>query len=91
MTDEQKALAYYRAAFFKAVPQFVPATVRMTAEVFGDFPWRGAGVPAGDHECKCNRWGAVMVKDREGELLGLRPAEFEPLTWRENEEYAHES
>lgn len=39
---------------------------------------------AGEHECKCNKWGAVSVTDRAGAGLGLRLDEFEPLTWREN-------
>lgn len=85
MTDEQKAAAYYKAAFHKMAPLFVPARVRVVRDVFGDFPFRGAGVPAGEHNCFCNQWGAVSVKDRDGELLGLRPGEFEPLSWRENE------
>lgn len=84
MTDEQKEAAYYEAAARKEVPAFVPAIVRLKNELFGDFPFRGAGVAAGDHSCTCNRWGAVAVKDRAGELLGLRIAEFEPLVWQEN-------
>jgi|CXWL01.1.fsa_nt_gi hypothetical protein len=91
MTDEQKALAYYHAAFLRKVPQFVPATVRLQRDVFGDFPFSGVGALAGDHECGCNKWGAVQVKDRAGEWLGLRPDEFAVLSWRENEEYSHES
>ena len=54
-------------------------------EVFGDFPFRGAGVAPGEYECFVNKWGAVSVKDRDGELLGLRPAEFEIVSWREND------
>lgn len=84
MTDEQKAAAYYKAGMLKQAPPAVPATVRVLHEQFGDFPFRGAGVPAGDHECLCNKWGAVSVLDRAGNALGLRLDEFEPLTWREN-------
>lgn len=79
------ALAYYKAAMLKQRPPFVPATVRVLELTFGDGPFKGAGVVQGDHECQCNQWGAVAVFDRAGKPLGLRPAEFEPLTWRANE------
>lgn len=84
MTDAQKAAAYYKAGLLKQAPPWVPATVRVLNEQFGDPPFRGAGVAAGEHECKCNKWGAVTVTDRAGAGLGLRLDEFEPLTWREN-------
>ncbi len=85
MTDQQKAAAYYKAGILKQAPPWVPATVRVLREQFGDFPFRGAGAAAGEHECHCNRWGAVSVTDREGKQLGLRLDEFDALTWRENE------
>ena len=84
MTDEQKALAYYKAAVEQEAPPFVPARVRVLRETFGDPPFRGAGVEAGEHDCNCNKWGAVDVTDRSGKRLGLRPREFEPIAWREN-------
>ena len=84
MTDDQKAAAYYKFGALHEAPPFVPATVRTMREMRGDFPFFGAGVPAGEHECQCNRWGAVSVLDRAGKPLGLRLDEFEPLTWREN-------
>lgn len=84
MTDEQKAAAYYKAGMLKQAPPWVPATVYVSREQFGDPPFRGAGVPSGDHACECNKWGAVSVLDRAGALLGLRLDEFEPRTWREN-------
>ena len=70
MTDDQKAAAYYRSGMLK--------------EQFGDGPFRGAGVSAGEHDCRCNKWGAVSVSARDGKLLGLRPDEFEPVAWRES-------
>lgn len=85
MTNEQKALAYYKAALEQRTPPWVPCRVRLAREVFGDAPWRGAGVAAGEHLCHCNKWGAVSVLDRSGKPLGLRPIEFEPISWRENE------
>lgn len=84
MTDDQKAAAYYKFGALHEAPPFVPATVRTTRTLYGDFPFRGAGVLAGDHECRSNKWGAVSVTDRNGNQLGLRLNEFEPLTWREN-------
>lgn len=84
MTDEQKALAYYKAVVEQKMPPFVPSRVRLARVVFGDPPFRGAGVQAGEHDCICNRWGAVIVVDRAGKRLGLRRNEFEPIAWREN-------
>jgi hypothetical protein len=84
VTDEQKALAYYKSAVEQVAPPWVPVRVRVLRQVFGDPPFRGAGVAPGDHDCTCNTWGAVAVLDRAGQLLGLRPAEFEPIAWREN-------
>lgn len=84
MTDEQKALAYYKAAVEGRSPPWVPARVRVMKQVFGDPPFRGAGVAVGEHDCTCNQWGAVAVLDRAGKQLGLRPTEFEPVAWREN-------
>lgn len=84
-SSDQMALAYYKAAMLKKAPPFVPATVRVLELTFGDGPFKGAGVEQGDHECQCNQWGAVAVFDRAGKPLGLRPNEFEPLTWRANE------
>ncbi len=57
MTDDQKAAAYYKAGMLKLAPQWVPATVHVKREQFGDPPFLGAGVPAGDHECQSNKWG----------------------------------
>lgn len=77
--------AYYKAGLLKQAPDHVPARVRVLREQFGDGPFRGAGVPAGEHDCRCNKWGAVSVLARDGKPLGLRLDEFEPVAWRENE------
>ena len=61
MTDDQKAAAYYKAAMLKEAPPFVPARVRVLKEQFGDGPFRGAGVPAGEHDCRCNKWGTYRI------------------------------
>lgn len=84
MTDDQKAAAYYKAGALRQAPPFVPAKVRVLNEQFGDGPFRGAGVPAGEHDCSANAWGAVSVLDRAGKPLGLRLDEFEPLAWVAN-------
>lgn len=84
MTDEQKATAYYKAGMLKQAPPWVPARVKVLRDQYGDPPFRGAGVPAGEHDCQSNKWGAVSVIARDGKALGLRLDEFEPLAWREN-------
>lgn len=33
-------------------------------------------------ECECNQFGAVSVRAEDGHMLGIKPAEFEPVTWR---------
>lgn len=83
--------AYYKACANKQKPPFVPSRVKVLKEQFGDFPFLGAGVAAGEHECTCNQWGAVSVVDREGKLLGLRPDEFEPISWRQVEGNANDT
>ncbi len=84
MTDDQKAAAYYKAGLLQKAPPFVPARVRVLREQFGDAPFRGAGVAAGECDCQCNKWGAVSVIARDGKPLGLRLDEFEPVAWVEN-------
>ena len=84
ISDAEKSALYYSASSRKVKPEFVPATVNVFREVFGDFPCMGAGVAAGVVECTCNPYGAVTVIDRSGERLGLKLNEFAPVTWREN-------
>ena len=84
LTDSQKATAYYKAGMLNKAPPWVPSRVRVLREQFGDVPFSGASVAAGEHECQCNRWGAVSVLARDGKALGLRLDEFEPVAWREN-------
>ena len=64
MTDEQKEAAYYKAGMLKKAPPFVPARVRVLKEQFGDGPFRGAGVSAGEHDCRCNKWGALESRSQ---------------------------
>jgi len=81
-TDEQMALAYYRAVTLKLRPEFVPETVKILQEVRSSLPFSRAAVYPGVAGCSCNPWGAVTVKASDKSMLGLLPAEYEPLTWR---------
>jgi hypothetical protein len=85
VTDDQKSAAYYKAGMLKLAPPWVPSRVHVLREQFGDFPSCGAGVAAGEHDCRCNKWGAVSVIARDGRPLGLRLDEFEPVAWRAQE------
>lgn len=84
MTEDQKAAAYYKAGLLTQAPPFVPSRVLVLREQFGDAPFLGAGVAAGEHDCACNRWGAVNVTARDGRPLGLRLNEFDVVAWMEN-------
>lgn len=78
-----RALDYYRAAFRRERPAYVPATIRLLHDVRGDATIGHRSVArAGEHECECNQFGAVSVRAEDGHMLGIKPAEFEPVTWR---------
>ena len=79
------ALDYYRAAVEQRAPKWVPARVRLDGPVRGDYPIGHTTLAeAGDHDCESNRWGAVSVRATNGQMLGVKPSEFEPIAWREN-------
>ena len=79
------ALDYYRAGLEHRAPKWVPSRVRFPARVRGDYPFGHTTLAeAGDHDCESNRYGALSVIATDGTLLGIKPAEFEPLEWREN-------
>lgn len=83
LAEAVRALDYYRAAFRRERPAYVPATIRLLHDVRGDAPLGHRSVArAGKHECECNQFGAVSVRAEDGHMLGIRPAEFEPVTWR---------
>ncbi|QFY42953.1 hypothetical protein F6R98_10290 [Candidatus Methylospira mobilis] len=86
----EKHYVYYKAAALKIMPRFIPDRIRVLKDKFGDFPFRGAGVAAGEHDCMVNKWGAVSVTARDGKRLGLKLDEFEPISFRENPAYAQE-
>lgn len=80
------AADYYRAGVEQRAPKWVPARVRLASQVRGDFPIGHSSVAeAGDHDCTCNKWGAVSVRAGNGKMLGLRPAEFDVVAWKANE------
>jgi TPR repeat protein len=95
MTDEQKALEYYRTAAMQGhvegrptpIPPFVPCRVRLERRVRGDFPFgHQAAVGPGEMDCKANPLGAVSVVADNGQELGLRLHEFVPIAWAANPE-----
>ena len=79
-SDDDKARAYARAGLEHAVPPFVPARIRLR----GDLVFAAAVAEPGEHDYHCNRYGAVSVRATNGDLLGLKPAEFEVVAWRPN-------
>lgn len=83
-SDEMMALNYYRAAFRAWRPDFVPCRVRLGEPVRGDGPFRTTVALAGDYDCECNQWGACSVRATNGQLLGIKPGEFEPIAFRPN-------
>lgn len=66
------------------MPSRIPVRVRIHRRVSGDFPFHTVFAMPGDYPCECNRYGAVSVKAMNGEMLGLRPAEFEALEYGPN-------
>lgn len=84
LSPDEKALRYYRSASEGKRPDYVPSRIRLPRAVHGDFPFHGVLADAGEHACECNQWGAVSVLASDGRLLGVKPAEFEPLEWRKN-------
>lgn len=84
MTDAEKALSYYKSGMQFVAPPFVPSRVRLPVRVCGDGPFDSTYADAGEHDCRCNRWGAVSVLATNGQWLGVKPAEFDVIAWRSN-------
>jgi hypothetical protein len=82
--DKDIALAYYKAARERTRPAFVPARVRLPRIVRGDFIFSGTIAEAGDHDCESNQCGAICVRATNGEMLGLKPAEYDVIGWTPN-------
>lgn len=63
-------------------PPVVPSMVRIHRRVAGDWPiGHLAVVMPGVYTCQSNPYGAVSVKAGNGTMLGLKPAEYEPVAW----------
>lgn len=84
LDEAAAALSYYRAGLQQEAPEYVPKVVRITRQVRGDGPFRMTRATPGEHEVECNRWGAVSVRAGDGQMLGLRPSEFDVVVWRRN-------
>jgi hypothetical protein len=79
------ALEYYQAAFEHRRPTWVPSRVSVPHQVRGDPPFgHTMVVDPGEHACECNQWGAVSVRARNGQMLGIKSREFSVLTWQRN-------
>jgi hypothetical protein len=86
MTEIEKALNYYRSAVEHSRPDYVPVRVRLRQRVTGDFPYTAIYAEAGEHDCQSNPWGAISVQASNGQMLGVKPSEFDVLAWRLNAE-----
>lgn len=84
LDEAAAALSYYRAGLLQERPEFVPKTVVLMRGACGDGPFRATRVSSGQYVVECNRWGAVSVRASNGQMLGLRPAEFEVTSWTRN-------
>lgn len=86
LTNTIKALDYYRAGMERRRPSWVPSRIVLLRQVRSDFPMapRAAVAEAGEYECHSNAIGAVSVRTTNGDMLGVRPVEFEVTGWREN-------
>ena len=80
----EKAWNYYKSAIQGARPNYVPSRIYLPNRVQGDGPFRSTFAEAGEHECSSNSWGALSVRATNGQMLGIKPAECEPVAWREN-------
>lgn len=88
LSAKLKALNYYRAGLEHRRPAYVPARVRLEIAVCADVPQGDDGefiAYAGDYDCQSNQWGAISVRAKNGNLLGIKPCEFDVLEWRDND------
>lgn len=79
-----KALNYYKATAMQkstgAMPIFVPSRIRLLKRISSDGEKTTQAGP-GSFICKSNRFGVVSVRAENGEMLGIKLHEFEPLEW----------
>ncbi|MFH1110953.1 MAG: hypothetical protein V1790_17405 [Planctomycetota bacterium] len=53
--------------------------VRLPRAVHSDLPWSDLSAPPGVYLAESNPYGALSVRCADGELLGIKPDEFERL------------
>lgn len=89
MTDQEKELEYFKSAAMQnrtgVKPKYIPEKILVKKRVRGDGPFSSIQIAPGEYGCECNQYGAVSVKATNGQMLGLRLDEFEPLSWTENQ------
>ena len=81
----EAALNYYKAAFERRRPDYVPDVIMLPASVRSDMPMRGYYAEPGEHKAESNQWGALSVKAANGKMLGIKPGEYEVISWRHND------
>jgi hypothetical protein len=85
LVKQAKELEFLRACRERREPRFVPSRIRLAVAVRGDFPiGHETQAQAGEHDCESNRYGALCVVASNGQRLGIKPGEYEPVAWREN-------
>lgn len=84
LSSVSMAVDYYRAGSSGIKPKYVPCRVRIHDVAMGDHPFQGTCAPAGDYDCTANPYGAVSITATNGQQLGLRLSEFEPIAWALN-------
>lgn len=85
LANASKAVEYYRAGIEQRAPKWVPARVWLAGPVRGDYPIGHTTIAhEGEYECESNRYGAISVVAENGKRLGVKPAEFDVVAWREN-------
>lgn len=79
--------SYYKHGVLKIRPQFVPDEIMVTATIFPLFhegERNSYTIEPGKYKAKANQFGAVSVKSKNGEWVGVKLDEFYALSWREN-------
>jgi hypothetical protein len=67
------------------MPDWVPSRIRLDTDIRSEIHgYRSSFVLAGNHDCTCNRWGAVTVDAADGKPLGIRPHECHVLAMKPN-------
>ena len=91
MTDHEKQIHWLRSCIEQRsvqqpnMPDWVPSRIRLDADIRSEHPHhRDTVVIAGEHDCECNRWGAIIVFANDGKSFGIRPHECHVLAMKPN-------